>query len=76
MGQLVKLNGYEAAFLEHGHKFVNIHDTYYNIPYWFKKTDINGVFEALTFEELPTDMQKIINGEEGYWNYVKVEKDG
>lgn len=66
MSQLVKLNGYAADFVETGgNAYKTIEgDKFYNIPYWFKKTDTNGVYELLKFEELPKEMQRILT--EGY----------
>jgi hypothetical protein len=66
MGQLVKLNGYVANFVETGGNayYTAEGDKFYNIPHWFKKTDVTGVYELFRFEELPKEMQKILT--DGY----------
>ncbi len=77
MGQLVKLDGYSARFLEStGHKYMSIDQgTYYHIPQWFKATKEPGVYEVLKFEELPEDAQKIIKGDNGPWTIINIDDE-
>ena len=35
-------------------------DIYRHIPFWFKETDEEGIYELLTFEQLPNELNELI----------------
>ncbi len=52
----------QKQLLETGHIVDTNRETYYNLPFWFKK-DALGNFEIVEFRELPSEVKNVaING--------------
>lgn len=42
---------------------VNTDTNYYYMPYWFRQTDEEGIYEIVRFERLPQDVKDLVHGE-------------
>ncbi len=63
----VKLTEDQTAFLNGNCTIINTSDgvdagdVYMYLPFWYKKTDVDNVFEVLSFDALPSDLKKELN---------------
>lgn len=60
----IELTNQQVQLLEMGTK-INTKDgnTYYFLPYWYKKVDNNGMFEELNWDKLPEGVKKYIENQ-------------
>ena len=59
--QKIKLSQKESNLLNNGTVISVGGNTYRYLPFWYKDTDEEGVYEEYSFEELPYDLIAYIN---------------
>ena len=59
----IKLTKEQTSFLNESCTIINTPkgDVYMYLPFWYKKTDMDNVFEELSFDKLPSDFKKELN---------------
>ena len=57
----IKVTKEQSDFIKQNGSRVEANDKkYYYIPFWFMETEIEGVFEELSFDKLPEALKKEI----------------
>lgn len=72
----VFLNENQIGFLKRGTTFVGANGfKWYYMPFWFKETKEEGVFEEFSFDELPENFKQALQDHRDGKGYVAMKPD-
>lgn len=57
---LVKFSKEQVSFMKHGSAILVHGETWHHVPFWYKETDQENVFEEVSMEDLPNYLKEAI----------------